>query len=637
MTDERAPHEPAAASLAPVGEQPPEAAQEKALALVDGDWHRLHPATPLLRGGLALIVVAFFLLNTLRDRLVAFFLPQDLDFDGDAPDAIEAAEALAASGTLIWVIAGLLALLAACVVGFWLAWRVHRFRVTGDVVEVRQGLLFRTHRRAPLARIQGVNLEKPWFARVFGACKLEVQSAGADANVELAYLSNGLADALRYEILARSSGRTAQQLQQQTGSRAQRVVDDFLRPDAELDGIEQGSLVRLRPGTVILSSLLDVGLVLGVLLAVAAVVAMIVFDIPWLLFTLIPTVFSIVSITVRTLSQKLRYSIARTPDGIRLAYGLLSTTTEVLPPGRVFSIAVSQPLLWRPMGWWKITFTRATKTTDPSSGQQRQYANMLLPVGSRADVDLVIGLVLPGLRGTALLDEGLVGVGRRDAAAAAAADAAADADAVAAAEAAAHGGDGYVTTPRSARILRPLSWRRNGVAIAPDALLLRKGRIWRSLGIVPLARTQSFAMHQGPIEGALGVAHLAVHVVGNAFSPTIGALAVADVQRVFGRAREVVPEAIGADTTETWHVRRDDDAPQPDGSTPSMPGPVADSGTVVGSATGTADQEPSPVMHRPQQPGAERAGAAHPHAAHPDAERPHAAGPEAPHADEHRA
>ena len=88
-----------------------------------------------------------------------------------------------------------------------------------------------------------------------------------------------------------------------------------------------------------------------------------------------------------------------------------------------------------------------------------------------------------------------------------------------------------------------------GEEVTDDAALLRKGRIWRSLGIVPLARTQSFAMHQGPLEGALGVAHLAVHVVGSAFSPTIGALAVDDAQRVYAQARELVPAAIGADTT----------------------------------------------------------------------------------------
>lgn len=575
---------PPAAAMLPPDEQPPVAAQERARTLVDGDWHRLHPATPLLRGGLAVIVVAFFLLNTLRDRVVAFFLPDAGDYDGEAPDAIEAAELLAREGTLIWVLVGFVVVLALCVLGFWLAWRVHTFRVTGDVVEVRQGILFRSHRRAPLARIQGVNLEKPWFARLFGACKLEIQSAGADANVDLAYLANDVADALRFEILARAAGRTtSQQHQQQTGSRTQRVVDDFLRPDAELAGIAPTSLVRLKPGTVVASSLLDLGLVIGVLLAVAAVVAMFVFDIPWLLFTLIPTVFSVVSITVRTLSQKLRYSIAQTPDGIRLAYGLLSTTTEVLPPGRVFSITVTQPLLWRPMGWWKVTFTRAAKTTDPSSGQQKQYANMLLPVGSLADVDTVIGLVLPQLGGTGLLHDGLVGRGAGSA----------DAGALAedgAAPARTH--DGFVTTPRSARILRPLSWRRNGVAIGDGAVLLRKGRIWRSLGIVPLARTQSFAMHQGPLEGALGVAHLAVHVVGNAFSPSIGALAVADAQRTFAHAREVVPAAIGADTTETWHVRAEEGGEPVSTAAPapaSMQAEAAAPGTVVGSASASTD------------------------------------------------
>lgn len=609
-----------AAAMVPPAERPPEQAQERARDLVDGEWHRLHPATPLLRGGLAVIVVGFFLLNTLRDRVIAFFLPADYDYDGDAPDAIEAAEQLAVNGTLIWVLVGFVVVLALCVLGFYLAWRVHTFRVTGDVVEVRQGILFRSHRRAPLARIQGVNVEKPWFARLFGACKLEIQSAGADANVDLAYLSNTLADALRYEILARSAGRSVQQHQQQAGSHAQRVVDDFLRPDAELAGVESSSLVRLRPGTVIVSSLLDLGLVIGVVASVAAVVVMIVLDIPWLLFTLVPTVISVVSITVRTLSQKLRYSIAQTPDGIRLAYGLLSTTTEILPAGRVFSITASQPLLWRPMGWWKVTFTRATKTTDASSGQQKQYANMLLPVGSLADVDTVIGLVLPTLRGSRLLHDGLVGHG----VAAVTADADADADANASVDqdaSPAQTHDGYVTTPRSARLLRPLSWRRNGVAVGDVAVLLRKGRIWRSLGIVPLARTQSFAMHQGPLEGALGVAHIAVHVVGNAFSPTIGALAVEDAQRTFALAREVVPAAIGADTTETWHVRTRDEAPAGSGDVaPASPAPAlappaapesADArggdrgpGTVDGSATGPIDGvEQQDVTNRPETPG----------------------------------
>ena len=43
--------------------------------LSDGEWHRLHPLTPLLRGGLFLLVVIGIVVANLRDRLVFIFLP----------------------------------------------------------------------------------------------------------------------------------------------------------------------------------------------------------------------------------------------------------------------------------------------------------------------------------------------------------------------------------------------------------------------------------------------------------------------------------------------------------------------------------------------------------------------------------
>ena len=44
---------------------------------------------------------------------------------------------------------------------FYLGWRFHSFRITDDDVEVRSGVVFRSHRRAPLDRVQGVNLTRP--------------------------------------------------------------------------------------------------------------------------------------------------------------------------------------------------------------------------------------------------------------------------------------------------------------------------------------------------------------------------------------------------------------------------------------------------------------------------------------------
>ena len=83
---------------------------------------------------------------------------------------------------------------------------MHTFRITDEVVEVRSGMLFRTHRKARLDRIQGINIARPFFARIFGAAKLEISGRGHDANVQLAYLTGANADGLRAEIL---SGRPA--------------------------------------------------------------------------------------------------------------------------------------------------------------------------------------------------------------------------------------------------------------------------------------------------------------------------------------------------------------------------------------------------------------------------------------------
>ncbi len=44
---------------------------------------------------------------------------------------------------------GVLALVVVLVAVFWFVWRFQQFRITGDHVEVRKGIIFRSHRRAP--------------------------------------------------------------------------------------------------------------------------------------------------------------------------------------------------------------------------------------------------------------------------------------------------------------------------------------------------------------------------------------------------------------------------------------------------------------------------------------------------------
>src|SRR5690606_14864695 len=81
--------------------------------------------------------------------------------------------------------------------------------ITDELVEVRSGIVFRTSRKARLDRIQGINIVRPFIARLFGAARLEINQAGQDANVQLSYLGSAASDELRREILRLASGARA--------------------------------------------------------------------------------------------------------------------------------------------------------------------------------------------------------------------------------------------------------------------------------------------------------------------------------------------------------------------------------------------------------------------------------------------
>ncbi|WFR67644.1 PH domain-containing protein [Curtobacterium flaccumfaciens] len=98
---------------------------------------------------------------------------------------------------------------------------------------------------------------------------------------------------------------------------------------------------------------------------------------------------------VRKFSRSLQYTIAETRDGIRIGFGLVSTSNETLPPGRIHAVSVAQPLLWRPFGWWDVRINRATNAGNGASNNQ-QVSSIVLPVGTAADVREVLDIILPG-------------------------------------------------------------------------------------------------------------------------------------------------------------------------------------------------------------------------------------------------
>ncbi|CDJ99101.1 conserved membrane hypothetical protein [Microbacterium sp. C448] len=519
----------AAATDVPVPGEPFEARSE----LSDGEWHRMHPLSPIFRGGIFLVVVIGIVIANLRDRLVAIFLPSVLPElpDGEEWNSGDPVDWVLDNGLLLLASLAVLGALLLVVGGFYLSWRFHTFRITEDDVEVKQGILFRSQRRAPLDRVQGVNLTRPLVARLVGLAKLEVVGAGTDANVKLDYLSTGNAERVRADILRLASGR---QLAEASGSvasmnrirGASSAVSEGITgliAGAEGPASEPESVVHISTGRLIASQVLG-GSTVALLVMTGVAIAGGIWGSPWVLLGLVPALLGFGAYWVSQIVKSLRYSIAPTRHGLRVTFGLFTTVTEIIPPGRVHAIEVRQSIFWRPFGWWLIKINRLTGRSagDTSTDQ----FTTVLPVGTRADVERVLRLVLPGTRDdewSLLFEHGILGPRE---------------------------GDPYSQTPRRAWFIRPFSWRRNGFFVSPHALLLRRGQIWRSLAIFPFARMQSVGLHQGPLDRSLRVASLRPHTVAG---PVYGYVAALDRDDALAAFADVTARASAASTADRSH------------------------------------------------------------------------------------
>ncbi|MEX1079842.1 MAG: PH domain-containing protein [Homoserinimonas sp.] len=497
-----------------------------AASLTDGEWHRMHPASPLLKGGITLIAILGIVIANLRERLISIVVPGYAG-EGDPVDYV------LDNGYIGFALLGLAVFLIVLIAAFYVSWRMHSFRITNEVVEVRSGILFRTNRKARLDRIQGINIVRPFFARLFGAAKLEVNQAGADANVQLSYLGSAAADDLRREVLRLASGaRRADAREAEASVEAghgliDRRVSELLAPELDPNAAPAESVVKIPPGRLIGSTVLSGVTIFLILAIVGAVVSVVVWQNFGLLFTMIPAIIGFGSFYVNRITKSLRYSIAGTADGVRVGFGLLSTSNETLPPGRIHSVLVSQPLLWRPAGWWEIKVNRASQST--AKGAAGQANTTIMPVGDRADVMRVLALLLPKLTTdemTRLLEDGLTAEGTA--------------------------GDGFVNSPRRAAWLRWFSWQRNGFAITADAVLLRKGIIWRGLVVVPTPRVQSVSVSQGPLYRLCRLASVQLHTVAGPITAELDAVDQDAALAFFSEVADVTVQSVAADTSHRW-------------------------------------------------------------------------------------
>lgn len=452
------------------------------------EWQHLHPLSPILRGGVVGVAVIGYAGTQFVDDVF-----RSLGGGGGRDEADETDRGLREGLGFLFdhsLVASAVIVLALAVVGLvgWLSWRFSKFRVAAGQIELRKGWLFREHRQVPLERVQAIEISRPLLAQITGLSQVIVQSAGGgDSHLKLAFLGAGRAEEVRRELLALAGRRD--EARPGTGTADPRA--DGVQPvgtSALIDPDEGREVLRVPNSRLFVATILHGGTIfLGAVALVTASVAIAAYGSSFEALTgaaialpaLGPLAFGIAVNRVGELLKHGNFRLSDTGSAARIQHGLTDKRTTTVPLHRIQAVGMVQPLWWRPLGWWRVNVNVAGIGHDPT-GNDNDNDTTVLPVGTLEQALEVLALLDPALSADDLRRAAL-GDGREG---------------------------GWTLVSERAKVFDRLSWRRSGFAVSPHSLMVRSGRFWRRVSVMPHARVQSLTLAQGPLDRRLDLANV---------------------------------------------------------------------------------------------------------------------------------
>lgn len=357
MTDQDHDQAPAA-ELAPVVEGAPEVKQTE----------RPHPLTPLIRGWIVLVLIIVYGARELVPDSPngGFVLPE-----------------------LRWLLLGVAVIVfLAAAIGF-VSWYFTRFVIDDEELRVETGAIFKSSKKVPFERLQSVDIIQPFAARIFGLVELRLEVGAGDNTIKLRYLQRDRAARLRDYLLVRAHGDQSSLHGDEHGEKTS-AFTDLRQSDRPLVVISPAMLV----GSFLLSSefLITVFLTIGALV-VTSVLGVIIYALPGL----IPAVIGLVSLVGRRLIAMFNFTLADSSRGLRITRGLTALTSQSVPLDRIQGLSVSQPILWRRLGWWRVDVDILGYGSSEGENNDNNATSVLLPVANQDQLQVALDRVLPGV------------------------------------------------------------------------------------------------------------------------------------------------------------------------------------------------------------------------------------------------
>ena len=397
----------------------------------------VHRLTPLLRlWSVILALIAAFALNVNLAALRDIFAFITGEHRGEAlRDTALALAGFIAVCAVVWLVSGL-----------W--WRRMGYRLGAEELSLRRGLLSVQLRTARYDRTQAVDVVEPVIARLFRLAAVRVETAGGQSSViEIAYLKKADAEALRDDILARVHGAPISQTE----------------TPAEESAAELAEEPALVPEIPIARSLIAAALRTSTLFLAGFLILVVVTRLP--LSTALPILVGALPNAWNVLDSSWRYTARTDGEVLNITYGLADRRRQSIRLDRIHAVQITQPFLWRPLGWYEVRVSVAgygASASGKASGSTR-----ILPVGTLAQARQF----LP-------------------------ADAAPT-----------------YASPARAKWVSPLDYRQQTVALTGDYVIVRNGRLNRRIKAIHTSHIQELTYRRGPISQALGLATVDLDLV----------------------------------------------------------------------------------------------------------------------------
>ncbi|SDM12228.1 putative membrane protein [Corynebacterium mycetoides] len=403
---------------------------------------RVHRLTPLLHVWATLLAVAAIALFNFTVPLYNWVR------EGEFP-AVSA----------LWAIGGVALVVAAGAGASQLWWSKMSFALGPEELSVRSGVVTTKLRTARYDRIQAVDVVEPLAARIAGLAAVRVEAAGgADSALEIAYLPRREAEQVREEIL-RAAGSAG------GGAAAQ---EDYLVAPIPIRRSLIGTALRLT--TVATAAWTVISLLTSVSVAAA-----------------VPVLVGVLPVIWRMVDQSWRFSSTLDSGVVNLTYGLANRRRQAVPLDRIHAVKLSQPVLWRPLGWWEVTVNVAGYATTGA----RAGTLTLLPVGSLEQALEVVAALSP-----------------------APCTAPCPAPDPATAEV-------HMRSPRRARWVSPVDWKRQTVTLEGGVAVVTYGAVSRRYVFVEIPHIQELTYTQGPVQRWLRLAHVRLDLVPGPVKATV--------------------------------------------------------------------------------------------------------------------